>query len=87
MEKRFVYKTAKFKTCDNIAGSAEFNMSRLKCQSAPLHYYLPHINSVHTNERLFFMRKKWKIFINIYIYKYIFCFYCGSLFVHSKTHQ
>ena len=63
-----IYKTSKFKTFDNIAGSAEFNMSRLKCQSAPLHYYLPDINSVHTNERLFFMRKKWKMFINIYIY-------------------
>ena len=63
-----IYKTSKFKTFDNIAGSAEFNMSRLKCQSAPLHYYLPDINSMHTNERLFFMRKKWKIFINIYIF-------------------
>ena len=66
-----IYKTSKFKTFDNIAGSAEFNMSRLKCQSVPLHYYLPDINSMHTNERLFFMRKKWKIFINIYIYFFL----------------
>ena len=51
------YKTSKFKTFDNNTRSAEFDMSRLKCQSAPLHYYLPDINSVHTKERLFFHEK------------------------------